>query len=232
VAYKKPSKKFEGFLFYIYPMKYIKRFNEAIVVPDKKMLRNLYSEIESILSKSKQISFDNLKEISEKYGINIISYDEFYNLLSDNNKKEAPPKGVTMFGYTNAKTGLPYVILNRPDMNDRLFVQFKDTVEHELVHSGHRSKREWYPSEDVGPGSQKKYFSDKDEVMAMSKSISYLVVQMNPKDIQEAVMLIDQVPLYKHIKNVVDSKLIKRNHKYIYMYLEDHFENVNKPSNS
>ena len=205
-------------------MKYLKRFNEAIVVPDKEMLKKIYSEIEEKFKLGNAISFSDLKEISSKYDIEILTYNEFYNSLSDYNKSEAPPKGIIMFGYTNAETGTPCVILNTDFMTRQMFSHFKDCVEHELVHTGHISKRRgWYPSEDKGPGNAEAYFSDSSEVMAMSKSISYLIIQMDPNDIKEAIKMMRRVPLYQHISNTVSDKLLKRYHKYIYLYLEDHF---------
>jgi hypothetical protein len=71
----------------------------------------------------------------------------------------------------------------------------------------------------------KKYFSNKDEVMAFSQSISDMIMGRGPKNLKDAIQRIKNNELYNDIKKHVDEEILKRYQKYIFLYLEKEFEN-------
>ena len=73
----------------------------------------------------------------------------------------------------------------------------------------------------------KEYFSNKDEVMAFAQSVSDMIMDMNPKSLEEAIKMINRTPLWRPIQKV-DEKTKKRYKKYIYLYLEREFEKRNQ----
>ena len=73
--------------------------------------------------------------------------------------------------------------------------------------------------------NKKEYFSNKEEIMAFSQSISDMLMKLNPKNIKSALMLLNRNQLWNDIKEVVDKDVLQRYQKYIYLYLEKEFEN-------
>jgi hypothetical protein len=77
------------------------------------------------------------------------------------------------------------------------------------------------------PKDKKKYFGDKDEVMAFSFSVAKEIISMFPtvRTPKEGFDKLIENPrrfrLYGDIKQNTDEKTLKRYHKYIYLYLED-----------
>ena len=98
-------------------------------------------------------------------------------------------------------------------------------VKHENIHIGQKSRRD---NKNIGEylgdvSNTKEYFSNKDEVMAFAQSVSDMVMDKNPKSMEEAIKMIERTPLWVPIKTV-DEKIKKRYKKYIYLYLEREFE--------
>lgn len=99
-------------------------------------------------------------------------------------------------------------------------------LKHENIHIQQYGKKKVPEAgEFMGNISNKKeYFSNKDEVMAFSQSISDMIMDQNPKDINDAIRKLKFNPLYKDIQKSVDIEILQRYKKYIYLYLEKEFE--------
>jgi hypothetical protein len=58
-------------------MKFLKSFNEAVIIPQK-------IEDNSLVN-----SFESAKKFGESNGFDVVNYDEFYNSLGDGNKNSS-----------------------------------------------------------------------------------------------------------------------------------------------
>lgn len=74
--------------------------------------------------------------------------------------------------------------------------------------------------------NKKEYFSNKDEVMAFSQSISDMIMKMNPASFEKSIQMIKHNHLYRDIKGCVGQDILKRYKKYIYLYLKKEFEKI------
>ena len=88
-------------------MKHLKRFNEAIVEWETDNIKSFYQELKDKLDNLPRLkytlSFDDIKEVGEKYDIEVVNYDTFLNdLPTEQMKADAPPKGVPAFGGASA----------------------------------------------------------------------------------------------------------------------------------
>ena len=106
-------------------------------------------------------------------------------------------------------------------------VPLGDILKHEQIHVGQHSRR---PNIDMPlpePKDRKKYFSNKDEVMAFAFSVAKEIVSMFPEvrtpkeGFDKLTQNVRRFRLYGDIKQNTDDKTLKRYHKYIYLYLED-----------
>lgn len=192
-------------------MKYLKKFNESIIIPSK------------IESKMNIESFDDLVEYGNKNNFDVVKYDEFYNSLDDIDKKTAP-----------SSLGIPFFALFHPIRKKAMFVicdencikfitNFKDIVDdiigHEEIHSTQNSKRGGLTFSLPNPNIKKLYFSNKDEIMAFSWTIAN-DLSKKYKTIENAILNIGKLPIWKDILRYCDTAIINRYKKYIYMYLD------------
>jgi hypothetical protein len=205
-------------------MKYIKRFNEAIVDYNNPEIDSLMKDIED--SNKKTFTITELSEMSEPYNIEIVNYDTFYNELPQRDKKTAPPRQAPFFALVNPVTKKPRIVLNTNTVYKSFFkeVPISDILKHEQIHIGQYSRR---PMETPlpEPKDQKSYFSNKDEVMAFAFSIAKEVIARYPniKTPNEGIIKLTNnvFRLYAQVKMSVDARTLKRYNKYIYLYLED-----------
>lgn len=215
-------------------MKYLKKFNqlnEAVIMPKE------------IKSDGNLRTIDDFKRLGEKEGFDVLDYDEFYNSLSDKDKKDAPPRNNPMappffalFHPINLKPTLVFsdMMINmhrNPQMPipPMLSNHILDVMRHEFIHKeqGKRAKIEYkLPN----PNDRAKYFSDKNEIMAFSFSIA-TEIKKSSKSFEEAIDKFENEDLdyntqmlWDSIINSVSNKIYKRYTKYIYMYLEKMFE--------
>lgn len=222
-------------------MRYLKKF-EAVIMPD------------SVNDDSIVNSFQSAVEFGSKNNFDVVEYDEFYNSLSERNKKTAPPRfGVPFFAVFNPNNKRIMFILS--DINaPRIIPNFKevmlDIIGHEKVHSGQYNKRGDFIYDLPDPRKMKEYFSNKDEIMAFSWSIANGLSKTNNNikdaiaDLKMSIEMPDprmrMMPpeprmrqpehklLWSNIKRCCDEDVIKRYDKYIYMYLDKIF---NKKTN-
>jgi len=208
-------------------MKHLKGFKifEAVIIPQK-------LESDLIIN-----SFDSLVEYGTQNGFDVVEFDEFYNSLSEADKKGAPPR-----------RGAPFFALFHPERKKAMFVicdrniirvipNFKeivnDIIGHENVHHEQTRRKGDVEYSLPSPNDKKAYFSNKEEIMAFSWTIANDLSKTN-NDIKSAFADLDTVgrtqskQIWTDIKRVCDTDVIRRYQKYIYMYLEDIFnKNIN-----
>ncbi len=206
-------------------MKHIKYFNEAIVSYKTDNL----SKFESDILKEKLPSFEKVKEIGDKYNIEVVNYDTFYkDLPNDQQRKDAPPINTPAFAMVNRNTNNPRLVLNVQFLTSGLISHCLHMLRHENVHVGQIDRKvDKLGGEFMGNVKDtKSYFSNKDEVMAFSQSISDMIMQQKPVSIEAAMGKVKSNPLYMDICKHVDKQILNRYRKYIYLYLEDEFTKI------
>jgi uncharacterized protein YaaR (DUF327 family) len=208
-------------------MKYIKRINEHIIDYDSKNIRDFYNDLISELKNTQRIPFDKVQEIGNKNDIEVVDYKGFKDEISEDMKKGAPPSTTPLFGLVNPKTKKIRLVITVPAIG-RPFVEMAyHMIKHENIHIGQYARKNTsMDSEFLGDVRDlKKYFSNKDEVMAFSQSISDMIMGRGPKNLKDAIQRIKNNELYNDIKKHVDEEILKRYQKYIFLYLEKEFEN-------
>lgn len=207
-------------------MRYIKKFKiyEAVIIPNK------------LDNKSVVNSFDSLVEYGANNDFNVVEYDEFYNSLSNPDKRNAPPRqGPPFFALFHPERKKPMFVIN--DRNAARFIpDFKtivdDMIGHEKIHKEQSIRKGDIEYSLPSPTDSKAYFSNLEEVMAFSWTIANGLSKTN-KDIKSAFDNLDgrdrsirnseHGRIWSTIKSICDEDIIKRYRKYIYMYLENIF---------
>lgn len=211
-------------------MKHIKLFKlfEAVIMPSK-------IEDDAIVN-----SFESAVEFGQRNDFDVVDYDEFYNSLSEENKKTAPPRrGVPFFALFNPIRRRAMFVLSDPNA-PRFIPNFKeimlDIIGHERVHQEQSLRKGIVDYELPSPLDRKSYFSNKEEVMAFSFTIANGLSKTNRtmetaiKDLDSEHRVgrpVEHKMLWNDIKRYCDEKTIKRYRKYIYLYLEKIFEEGN-----
>ena len=204
-------------------MKYLKRF-EAVIMPNK--IENDYNIR----------TFEDLVEYGRINDFDVVEYDEFYNSLSEKNKKEAPPRHAPFFAlFHPIRKRAMFVVSNR-DIVSRLPIKeiVDDIIGHERVHAEQARRKGDIEYKLPSPNDRKAYFSDKDEIMAFSWTIANGLSKRND-NIESAIKSLDNEGgmrvgrpeehkmLWSDIKRYCDKEVIKRYKKYIYLYLDKIF---------
>ena len=211
-------------------MKHIKLFKlfEAVIMPPK------------IEDDARVNSFESAVEFGQRNDFDVVDYDEFYNSLSEENKKTAPPRrGVPFFALFNPVRRKAMFVLSDPNA-PRFIPNFKeimlDIIGHERVHQEQSLRKSIVDYKLPSPLDRKSYFSNKEEVMAFSFTIANGLSKTN-RTMETAIKDLDSEHrggrpvehkmLWNDIKRYCDEKTIKRYRKYIYLYLEKIFEEGN-----
>jgi len=208
-------------------MKYLKKFNEAIVDYETDNIKSFYDELSKKIETSNILTFQDVKEVGDRNDIEVVDYGTFYTELpSDQMRRDAPPRGIPAFAMVNPNTHKARLILNVSQVNKRLLDFTYHMLKHENVHVGQIGrKKDKTKGEFLGDVRDKKaYFSNKDEVMAFSQSISDMIMSQNPNSMEEAMKMLPRNPIYRDVLKSVDVNTLKRYRKYIFLYLEKEFE--------
>jgi hypothetical protein len=208
----------------------IKKFNEAIIEWETDNIKNFYYDAKEIISKNRKIEFNELKNIGDKYDIEVVDYDTFHSELpNDQMRKDAPPKGaVPVFALVNRVTEKARIVIQSTRIDIGVLDMAYHMLKHENVHIGQIKRKQGKgDGEFLGDVRDlKSYFSNKDEVMAFSQSIVDQIMGKNPKSLEEAKSELKYVRIWSDIKRNVDEKIKKRYIKYIFLYLEKEFEKL------
>jgi hypothetical protein len=214
-------------------MKHIKNFKifEAIILPQKIENNSIVNSFESLVRYGQQNDFD------------VVNYNDFYNSLSDVDKKMAPlndPR-VPFFALFHPERKKPMFVLS--DANAARFIpNFKEIVDdiigHEKIHAEQTIRKGDIEYSLPSPTNRKEYFSNKEEIMAFSWTIANGLSKRH-RDIKSAMDSLDEEfvihrgmgmrpeehkMIWSDIKRHCDNDVIKRYRKYIYMYLEKIFD--------
>jgi len=212
-----------------------RKSNEAIVDYRSDNIEAFYNELSDLLEERNnvsrqsgygrsEVSFNQVVEIGRTHGVDVVNYDTFYRELPESDKKTAPPNGVPCFALVNPVNDLPRVVINTPSINKRMLDHVYHMLKHENIHVGQIARKKVRHNSMVNPNDRKSYFSNKDEVMAFSQSIVDMLMDQKPKTKEEAISKLRYNQLYNDIKRNVDSDILNRYHKYIYLYLEKELE--------
>lgn len=201
-------------------MKYLKDFSlfESVIIPDKIKEDRVVS------------SFDELVEYGKVNDFDVVEYDEFLETLSEDDKKTAPPKGaMPFFALFSPLRKRAMFVINAPKDIVRRIPNFKEIVDdiigHEKVHGEQNVRRKGLTFNLPSPTERKKYFSNKDEVMAFAWTIANGLSKTN-RTVEDAMKDLKRgyggqhLQLWGEIKRSCDEDIIKRYNKYIYMYLD------------
>jgi len=215
-------------------MKYLCGFkcflNEAIIDWESQNIKDFYEEtLNNIIANPRRnISFEDLVKIGESHEVEIVHYTQFYNDLPDDTyRKGAPPSFAPYFALVNEKNRKIRVVLNDSTqfINGMVLDEIYHMMKHENVHLGQLAHSAPRKLGGMNVKDQGEYFSDKDELMAFSQSVSDKIMDRAPKDMATAIKYLKDVGLWNSIKGTVkDPKLINRYKKYIYLYLEAEFK--------
>ena len=203
-------------------MRFLKTFKayEAVIIPTK------------IEDNAPVNSFQSAQDFGQRNGFDVVGYDEFYNSLSEENKKTAPPRqGVPFFALFNPVTRKPMFVL--VDANAARFIpNFKDImldiIGHERVHAEQSLRKGQIDYKLPSPLDRKSYFSNKEEIMAFSFSIAK-ELSRKVKTVKDGMERLQRGVggqagnLWYDIKKYCDEKTVNRYRKYIYMYLDKMF---------
>jgi hypothetical protein len=208
-------------------MKHLKKFKnysllEAIIIPDE------------LIGDYPIIDIEDAKRFGDDNDFKVVDYDEFYNSLSEKNKKTAPPKwGIPFFAVFNPN--IEKIMFVVCDENAFSFLDMKkiigDIIPHEKIHSEQHKKRNKLIYNLPNPMLRKEYFSNKDEIMAFSWTIANGLFKSS-NNIRDAVEKLnlkgynnsEHMTIWRTIKSLCDEKIINRYKKNIYLYLEDMYK--------
>lgn len=183
-----------------------------------------------------KISFNQLASMAAKYGIEVVDYDTFYDELPELWKKgQIPHSRIEIFGLANPVTKKPRLVVTIDPINKLQYNFISIVVSHEFVHAGQMDRIKpgfiYIPPKTVYDLST--YYSDKQEIMAWSKTIVDDVLKtFNPKSFQEAMEKLPKGHYYKRIKEVFkeEPKVWNKYLKNIYNYMKLEFEPVEEKS--
>lgn len=102
-------------------MKYLKKFKTfemAIIKP----IENIGNLIDDLIEENPS-TIEQANEISNKYNVDIVTYDQFINSVDDEMRKGAPPKDRFMFG---PPSGLHFAVMNKFTNKMNLVVDYRD----------------------------------------------------------------------------------------------------------
>ena len=203
-------------------MKHLKNFKlfEAVIMPPKSENNLTIRSYEDAVEYSQQ-DFD------------VVQYDEFFDSLSEVDKRHAPPKH-----------GTPFFALFHPERKRAMFVVcdtnvfrfmpmkeiIDDIIGHEMIHAEQSRRKGDIDYSLPNPTDRKAYFSNKEEIMAFSFTIAN-EIKKSSRSFEDAKTNFKNNriggqggSIWGNIKRVCDEDVIKRYRKYIYMYLEKMFD--------
>lgn len=219
-------------------MKHLKTFNlfEAAIVPLN------FDELIKEIKKKKFKDLKELNDISLKYDVEFVTFDEFYNSLGTEKEKEVAPKNLEMvggmkFGVFNKYTKKMSIcvipdkfikfINNLDPVYGKMFLNFLDLIlQHESIHMQqvNKMKVDNYLLDSSPEINTKKYYSEKREIMAYAHSIVFELSKQIDK--QELINYLRSGALKKHSQQYrglilkLDEEDVKLLNKYIYQYID------------
>lgn len=214
-------------------MKHLYKFSSFLIKEDiidfkSENIENFYNTLKKELESGRRfVELDEVVRVGSENDIEIVTYEQFCLDLDEGHPKPPRPPHGMPFATINIKTKKIRVVLDR-SVDRRLLEYIYHMIKHENIHLGQIARKHPILKGDMGdPTDRKKYFSDKEEVMAFSQSVSDMIISENPSSLEESIRMLRRNPLYQDIKSHVDNDTLKRYNKYIYLYLQKHFQETN-----
>jgi hypothetical protein len=215
-------------------MKYLKRFNEAIIRPFD------FKELLDIISSKNYTNISELNELTRQYNVIFSNFDDFYDSLGLEIEKILAPKELLLYGgvkfalYNKYKNIIMIVVevdlfFNFIKNNDlSQFLSFlNEILRHESIHLQQvdRMKDKTSYKLDSSPThNSDKYWKEKRELMAYAQTlIDHLVSQnLSKKEIEEKLKSHKDIRswVFNIYKKLLNEKEMKRFMKYLYQYYE------------
>ena len=217
--------------------------NEDIINPNDDTINNVITDLRGHFEESKTMTYQELKDLLGKYGIEVVTYDEFISEYPDEYLSDAPnlsqvQRAGGIFGMVNPVTGKIRIIIFNDTFKIRVGIlnHLISIIKHENVHyiqslrKSDKKSGEYYGDvEDL-----KTYFSNKDEIMAFANTVVENYIEFikksnvnTPSNFETAKKGIDNYLNYDYLFNMirksVDDKTLNRYKKYIYLYLQQSF---------
>jgi len=207
---------------------------EAVISSSKS--KPFLNELAEYFMENNNISFADLAIMAHGYGIEVVDYKTFYKELPDLWKKgQIPHRGVKIFGLANPVTKKPRLVITVDTIKKEDYNFISTVVSHEFVHSGQLERMKpgtvYVPPKTVY--NLNIYYSDKQEVMAWSKTIVDDIIQtFKPSSFEEAMEFLPKGHYYKRVKETLknDPKVWNKYLKNIYNYFKMEFEPVEEKS--
>jgi hypothetical protein len=214
-------------------MKYLKRFNEAVIPAYD------FTEALDKLRSMENITLDNLKEIFGDMNVEFVNVEYFKSQLQTKKEIELVPvnmpplMGGVRWGAHNVYTDKMYICIDEnvflKSINGEIKPQLLDFLEEVLRHESiHKQQAQRRPDITVrnlerSPKDPKKYFGSTDEIMAYADSF---IVQcrkrnLSDDDIIDALRGGKKVSWIQNVYSSMDLETQKRFKKYVYQYIKN-----------
>lgn len=167
------------------------------------------------------IRVEDFAELAQEYGIDVIDYDQFIEELEPEYRDVAPPRSAKLFALFNPNLLRPQIVTSLPVLPPPALLHALHMIKHETIHSKQAERR---PDHLITGGwdvsDPKKYFSNKDEVMAFAHSVVDSLISMGARTPAQAMSMLKRSPVWDMIDRAkVDARTRKRYLKMIYQYL-------------
>ena len=216
-------------------MKYLKRFNEAIIRPYD------FDQALEELNKRTDFTIESLNQLFSDLGVEFVDVDYFVSKLQTKKEIELVPidmpeiMGGIRFGAHNIHNNMMYICVNnekflrfineQPDMPNKkaLLNLLREILRHESIHKQQGEKRDVVLRNlENSPMKPKEYFGSTDEIMAYAQSFIDQCHQkgMSNEDIIDAIRGDRRVSWVQNVYSKMDTKIKNRFDKYVYQYLQ------------
>lgn len=198
-----------------------RKFNEAIINPQD--FTEMIKDFNEQFIKKRMLTIEESNDITSKYGVEFITYDQFLSNLSIEEKKGAPSRHTEIFGYVNGP--IINIVLGTHKRGIEMFDigMIVHMARHESIHVA-QVKRKKNEIPVINIKDEKEYYSNKEEVMAFSRSIVDMITMDGRypiKDKGELLRGLSRCQLWKMISKLVDENIKNRYLKYIYLYMKE-----------
>lgn len=214
-------------------MKYIKRFNEAVIKPYN------FDEALETLKNNNDFTVDSINQLFEPYGVEFVDVEYFKSKLQTKKEIELVPvnmpemPGGIRFGAHNIHNNMMYICINKDKFinvinsnNKGPIISFlREILRHESIHKQQGERRDVVIRNlENSPLNPKSYFGSTDEVMAYAQSFIDQCEErgMSKDDIIDIIRSGRKVSWVQDVySKLVDKEVKNRFNKYVYQYLQD-----------
>jgi len=219
-------------------MKYLKRFNEAIIRPYD------FDQVLDEVKKRTDFTIESLNELFSELGVKFINIDYFISKLKTKKEIELVPinmpeiQGGIRFGAHNIHNNMMYICVNEgkflkfineqtstfaKDEKEALLNLLREILRHESIHKQQGEKRDVVLRNlENSPMKPKEYFGSTDEIMAYAQSFIDQCHKkgMSNEDIINTIRGGKRVSWVQNVYSGMNPNIKNRFDKYVYQYLQ------------